>query len=212
MKRTFKHESNGQKYSEAVWQWNSWDPGKKTRLAAKLAKTRDAPIARQIILSTLDRVRIPEDGIVFWCDKLASYASAYQQLVREGKINPNIIKMISVPKKKSYGVINEIEAINAKWRGKFKRKLQVAISKGNSLENAELRLIGGIILEDFLKPRKEFKDKTSAQNANANVIFGANETEAIVKLSHILKQEKYKQYQVPPKKTNTNSANNNSQN
>jgi len=198
MQRQVEHEASGQHYWEQVWQWNSWDPGKKTRLAVKLSRTRDATMARQIILSTLERVRIPNDGIVFWCDKLSSYTAAYQQLVREKIIDPGIIRMISIPKTQIYSAINAIEGVNNKWRSLVNGKLRVSLANGNSLENAELRLLGEIIMQDFIEPRKEFNNKTAAQNANADVSFGPNKTEALVKIAHLLKLEKCKQFEVPP--------------
>jgi len=199
-----EHVLNGQTWWEELWQWNTYDLGKKTRLAVKLARSRETDVACEVIMTTLNRIRMPEHGIQFWCDQNSAYAAAYRRLVREGKIDETKVKMNSVPKTEIYSAINEIEGVNNRWRKLVEGKLKIMASenptKNCSLENAEVRLLGEIIMMDFIEPRKEFKDrKTAAQNANANISFGPNQTEALVNLAHILKQEMYKRYAVSAK-------------
>jgi len=196
IKHSVEHTEDGWKWSEEFWQWNSWDPGKKTRLTVKLANSRNADAAYQAILNTLERVRMPDGGITFWCDRLSSYRIAYQRLVAEGKIDPNKVEMISVPKTVDYSVINEIEGVNMRWRQIVGEKLRIS----ESLKDAEAKLQGEIVLHDFIEPRKEFNGKSAALNANANISFGANDTEAIVKLAQMLKAQKFQEYKVPPRK------------
>jgi len=174
----------------------------------KLARSRNADAAYQAILNTLKRVRMPDGGIIFWCDRLSSYRIAYQRLVAEGKIDQNKVEMISVPKTVDYSVINEIEGVNMRWRQIVGVKLRIS----ESLEDAEAKLQGEIVLHDFIEPRKEFNGKSAALNANANISFGANDTEAIVKLAQMLKAQKFQEYKVPPRKGAAKSQNlNNSQ-
>jgi len=198
MQYQFEHEaSDGRKYSEVIWQFNAWDPVKKTHLAARLARSRDADVAAQVITGILERIRMPEGGITFWCDGLPSYRTAFQRLVAQQKIDENIVRLNSVPKTTAYSIVNEIEGVNKKWRDLLRDKLKV----GDSLENAELRIQGAIIMQDFMEPRKEFSGKTAALNANVDIKIGANDAEAIVKLTQELKMQKFKKYLVSPRKT-----------
>jgi len=205
MMHPIRHRSrDGRKYSEEVWQWNSWDPGKKTRLVAKLARNRDAEIACQVILQTLKRIRIPLDGVTLWCDGLTSYKTAYQRLVESGRLNPNQVKMISTPKTAVYSIINEIEGVNMRWRHDVDEKLKIT----DSLENAERRLQGLIVLHDFIDPRKEFSGKSAALNARAELDLGPNDTEALVRLSNMLKAERLRKFDVPAKHVKEGRASN----
>jgi hypothetical protein len=192
-----EHRSkDGRKYTEDVWQWNSWDAGKKTRLAVRLARSRNTEIACQLILQTLQRIRMPKDGVTLWCDGLSSYKTAYQRLVELGRISPEKVKMFSTPKTEIYSVINEIEGVNMRWRHDVDQKLKIR----DSLENAERKLQALIVMHDFIEPRKEFNGKTAALNANAEINFGANDTEALVRLSHTLKTETLRKFKVAPRR------------
>ena len=186
---------DGREYSVVLWLWTSYDLGKKTRPAAKLAQSRDASVAAEVIMRILARVRMPQAGITFWCDANSAYKAAYQDLVRQEKIDPEKVTLISVPKGVCYSVINPVEGVNAKWR-RFLQKLN--IDESLDLEKPNLAVQREIVVEDFFRPRHCFDEKSAARNANAEIDLAPNDSEAIIKLTHTLKAEQFKNYIVPP--------------
>jgi hypothetical protein len=112
--------------------------------------------------------------------------------------------MISTPKTAVYSIINEIEGVNMRWRHDVDEKLKIT----DSLENAERRLQGLIVLHDFIDPRKEFSGKSAALNARAELDLGPNDTEALVRLSNMLKAERLRKFDVPAKHVKEGRASN----
>jgi hypothetical protein len=186
---------DGREYSVVLWLWTSYDLCKKTRPAAKLAQSRDASVAAEVIIRILARVRMPETGITFWCDANSAYKAAYQDLVRQKKIDPQKVTLISVPKKICYSVINPIEGVNAKWR-RFLQRLN--IDESLDFEKPNHAVQREIVVEDFFRPRRCFGGKSAARNANAEIDLAPNDSEGIIKLAHMLKAEQFKNYIVPP--------------
>jgi len=186
---------DGREYTQEFWLWTSYDPGKKTRPAAELARSRDASVAAEVIMRILTRVRMPDRGITFWCDDNSAYPSAYQGLVKQGKVDAKKVKMICVPKERHYSIINPVEGVNSRWR-QFLQRLKA----DQTLERANATIQRQIVVEDFFHPREEYGGKSAAQNANAEIDFGPNETEALIKLKHMLKAEQFKKYVVPTSK------------
>lgn len=198
-KRTFTAPDE-REYSVEFYLFTSYDKGMKTRPAALLARSKDKTVAAQVILRIVARLRMPKDGITFWCDANSAYAAAYQDLVQQWKthpgqgIDPEKVKMISVPKESDYSVINALEGVNRKWRT-FLRKLK--IDESLDFDKCNIDVQREIVIEDFFTPRDEFGRKSAGQNAHAEIDFGPDDTESIMRLQRILKEEQFKKYIVP---------------
>jgi hypothetical protein len=106
------------------------------------------------------------------------------------------VKMICVLKTQFYSIINPIEGVQNRWRDLVDGKLKVT----SDLGHAQLRVLGEVVMNDFLEPRKEFAGKTAALKAKANINFGANDTEALVRIAHMLKAQKSSKFIVRPRK------------
>jgi transposase-like protein len=188
-----KHRaSDRRKFYEDFWQWNSYDMDMKSWLAARLSKDRNALVAADVIKATIDRVNIPENGIDLYTDKLGSYKTGYDRLIAKGILDPNTVRLYSIPKTEDYSGINPIEGFHSRLRGLQRQKLRV---RPNSFENAERRLLGEIMVQNFFEPRKEFGGKTVAVNAGVRLRF-----DDPVALSHMLRAAKYRRYIVTPKR------------
>jgi len=190
---TVHHTSEGRKWREDWWIWNSYDQAKKVWFESLIRKGRGENEAYELIQATLAKAIPPDNGEIYlWCDGLDKYQYAFERLVREGKIDPAKIHLVPISKKKEYSCINEIEGLNSRIEEIIKNKLKPSIDEAG----AQVRIDGERVQYLFVERIPEFGDKTRAMNAGVDLRLGDSEWEKIATLTQILKLQKFKNYEL----------------
>jgi len=156
MCESIRIEDDDGKYVRTDFWWivNAYDPVHDIWRESMVSPNRDTDLAYKMLDRIVTQFDIDKQcrRLVLVTDGLSTYLAAYDRMVNEGKINPETIRLISVPKESNdpnqevppnYAIVNEIETFHTFIRSltKRKRKSKVFLSPEATqewLDNARL--------------------------------------------------------------------------